>query len=119
MQSKKIRLRYAPSPTGPQHMGGIRTALYSYLFARKNKGDFILRIEDTDRSRYVKGAEEYILESLAWCGIDIDEGVGRGGRFAPYRQSERNALGIYAAYAERLLSSGHAYYAFDTAEELE
>jgi glutamyl-tRNA synthetase len=119
MEKKKIRLRYAPSPTGPQHIGGIRTALYSYLFAKKHGGDFLLRIEDTDQTRFVEGAEEYILESLKWCGIRIDEGVGTGGKFAPYRQSERKALGIYGKYSNQLIEGGHAYYAFDTAEELE
>ena len=101
-------------------MGGVRTALFCYLFARKNNGDFILRIEDTDQTRYVRGAEEYIIESLKWCGIEPNEGVGFGdGLFAPYRQSERKELGIYAQYAKQLLESGHAYYAFDTSEELE
>lgn len=101
-------------------MGGVRTALFNYLFAKKNNGDFILRIEDTDRTRYVKGAEEYIIESLKWCGIEPNEGVGFGeGPHAPYRQSERKELGIYKKYADQLIESGHAYYAFDTAEELE
>lgn len=112
-----VRVRFAPSPTGPLHMGGVRTALYNYLFARKNGGKFILRIEDTDRSRYIKGAEEYINESLEWCGINIDEGVKEGGDYGPYRQSERQD--IYGKYAEQLLGSGHAYMAFDTPEELE
>ena len=101
-------------------MGGVRTALFSYLFAKKHNGDFILRIEDTDQTRYVKGAEEYIIESLKWCGIEPNEGVGFGdGPHAPYRQSERKELGIYAKYAKQLIDSGHAYYAFDTGEELD
>jgi len=113
----KIRVRFAPSPTGPLHIGGVRTALYNYLFAKRNKGKFILRIEDTDRSRYIKGAEEYIMESLEWCGVRVDEGVNEGGGFGPYRQSERKA--IYSKYASELLDSGWAYMAFDTPEELE
>lgn len=119
MENKRVRLRYAPSPTGPQHIGGIRTALYSYLFAKKHGGDFLLRIEDTDQTRFVEGAEAYIIESLAWCGIEVDEGVDVGGKFAPYRQSERKALGIYKIYSDQMLAAGHAYYAFDTAEDLE
>ena len=119
MNSKKIRTRFAPSPTGPLHMGGVRTALYAYLFAKKNDGDFILRIEDTDQNRFVPGAEEYIIESLNWCGIIPDEGVVTGGKYAPYRQSERKASGIYMKYAQQLIDSGHAYYAFDTTEELD
>jgi glutamyl-tRNA synthetase len=120
VENKKVRLRFAPSPTGGLHMGGVRTALFSYLFAKKHNGDFILRIEDTDQTRYVKGAEEYIIESLKWCGIEPNEGVGFGdGPHAPYRQSERKELGIYAKYAQQLLDSGHAYYAFDTSEELD
>ncbi len=120
MENKKVRLRFAPSPTGGLHMGGVRTALFSYLFAKKHKGDFILRIEDTDQTRYVKGAEEYIIESLKWCGIEPNEGVGFGdGPHAPYRQSERKELGIYKKYADQLIASGHAYYAFDTSEELD
>jgi glutamyl-tRNA synthetase len=119
MENKRVRLRYAPSPTGPQHIGGIRTALFSYLFAKKHGGDFILRIEDTDQTRFVKGAEEYIIESLNWCGIKIDEGVSVGGPHAPYRQSERKALGIYQKYAEQLVKDDFAYYAFDTGEELD
>ena len=115
--STKIRVRFAPSPTGPLHMGGVRTALYNYLFAKKHGGDFILRIEDTDQNRYVPGAEEYIIEALRWCGIMPNEGVGFGdGTFAPYRQSERKD--IYKKYADQLTASGHAYYAFDTEEEL-
>ena len=113
---RKVRVRFAPSPTGPLHMGGVRTALYNYLFAKKNGGDFILRIEDTDSHRFVPGAEDYIMESLAWCGITIDEGVKEGGPHAPYRQSERRE--IYLQYALQLIESGHAYYAFDTPEEL-
>ena len=112
-----VRVRFAPSPTGPLHIGGVRTALFNYLFARKNKGTFILRIEDTDQARFVKEAEEYILESLKWCGLTIDEGVAEGGDYGPYRQSER--IHIYKKYAEQLTESGHAYYAFDTPEELE
>ncbi len=114
---QRIRTRFAPSPTGGLHMGGVRTALYSYLFAKKHGGDFILRIEDTDQSRYVEGAEEYIINSLRWCGIGIDEGVSVGGPHAPYRQSERKEL--YKKYAVQLIESGHAYYAFDTADEIE
>jgi glutamyl-tRNA synthetase len=117
---KKVRLRFAPSPTGGLHMGGVRTALFCYLFAKKNNGDFVLRIEDTDQTRYVNGAEEYIINSLKWCGIEPNEGVGFGdGPYAPYRQSDRKELGIYKKYADRLISSGHAYYAFDTSEELD
>jgi len=115
--NKKVRVRFAPSPTGPLHIGGVRTALYNYLFARKHGGTMILRIEDTDQSRFVPGAEDYIVESLAWCGINFDESVGVGGPHAPYRQSERKAL--YKQYSDQLIASGHAYYAFDTAEELE
>ncbi len=117
---KRVRLRFAPSPTGGLHMGGVRTALFSYLYAKKHGGDFILRIEDTDQTRYVKGAEEYIIAALKWCGIEPNEGVGFGdGKFAPYRQSERKELGIYAKYAKQLIDSGNAYYAFDTSEELD
>lgn len=114
-----VRTRFAPSPTGPLHMGGVRTALYAYLFARNHGGQFILRIEDTDRNRYVPGAEEYIIESLKWCGIIPDEGVGFGGSHVPYRQSERKEKGVYMDFAQRLLDSDRAYYAFDTAEELD
>ncbi len=117
MSERKVRVRFAPSPTGPLHIGGVRTALYNYLFARKNGGDFILRIEDTDSQRFVPGAEEYIIESLKWCGIKIDEGVSVGGPHAPYRQSERKE--IYLKYALELVEKGWAYYAFDTAEELD
>ncbi|CAK5273358.1 unnamed protein product, partial [Mycena citricolor] len=107
---------FAPSPTGPLHMGGVRTALYNYLFARQHGGDFILRIEDTDSHRFVPGAESYIMESLKWCGITIDEGINEGGPHAPYRQSERKE--IYLKYALQLVGSGDAYYAFDTPDEL-
>jgi glutamyl-tRNA synthetase len=117
--SKKPRLRFAPSPTGGLHLGGVRTVLYNYLFARHHGGDFILRIEDTDQGRYVEGAEQYILDSLAWCGLEPDEGPHRQGAFGPYRQSERKALGIYQKYALQLVHDGHAYYAFDTPAELE
>jgi glutamyl-tRNA synthetase len=120
MENRRVRLRFAPSPTGGLHMGGVRTALFSYLFAKKHGGDFILRIEDTDQTRYVNGAEEYIINSLKWCGIEPNEGVGFGdGPHAPYRQSERKELGIYAKYAKQLIDSGNAYYAFDTSEELD
>ncbi|MBA2610973.1 MAG: glutamate--tRNA ligase [Bacteroidetes bacterium] len=116
---KRVRVRFAPSPTGGLHMGGVRTALFNYLFAKKHGGDFILRIEDTDQTRFVKGAEEYIIDALKWCGIEPNEGVGFGdGPHKPYRQSERKELGIYKKYADRLIASGHAYYAFDTEEEL-
>ncbi len=117
MDQRRVRVRFAPSPTGPLHMGGVRTALFNYLFARKNGGDFLLRIEDTDSNRFVPGAEEYIVESLKWCGIEIDEGVSVGGPHAPYRQSERRA--IYKKFADQLIDSGNAYYAFDTPEELD
>ncbi|MBL7850656.1 MAG: glutamate--tRNA ligase [Cyclobacteriaceae bacterium] len=113
----KARVRFAPSPTGALHIGGVRTALYNFLLARQTGGTMILRIEDTDQNRYVPGAEEYILESLAWAGIQIDEGVGVGGPHAPYRQSERRE--IYQQFAKQLVESGHAYFAFDTEEELE
>lgn len=115
--SKPVRVRFAPSPTGPLHMGGVRTALYNYLFAKKFQGKFILRIEDTDQTRFVPGAEEYILEALNWCGITPDEGQGVGGEYGPYRQSERKAM--YFDYAKQLVDAGHAYYAFDTSEELD
>ncbi|GGB14486.1 glutamate--tRNA ligase [Puia dinghuensis] len=117
--SKKVRVRFAPSPTGGLHLGGVRTVLYNYLFARRHGGDFILRIEDTDQGRYVPGAEEYIIESLRWCGLEPDEGPHKGGAYGPYRQSERKARGIYEKYARQLVEHGHAYYAFDTPEELE
>lgn len=116
MTDKRVRVRFAPSPTGPLHIGGVRTALYNYLFARKHGGDFILRIEDTDQTRYVEGAESYVIESLKWCGISPDEGPGFGGDFGPYRQSERKES--YREYAEQLVADGRAYLAFDTAEEL-
>src|SRR5690554_3864653 len=116
MKNQKVRVRFAPSPTGPLHMGGVRTALYNYLFAKKNGGDFILRIEDTDQNRYVEGAEEYIIEALNWLEIPYDEGPGKEGDCGPYRQSERKS--IYKDYAEKLIDSGNAYYAFDTPDEL-
>ncbi len=116
MNSGKVRVRFAPSPTGPLHMGGVRTALFNYLFAKKQGGDFLLRIEDTDQTRYVPGAEEYILEALKWCGLNPDEGQGIGGNFGPYKQSERKEL--YRQYADQLIENGNAYYAFDTPEEL-
>ena len=116
MKTDKVRVRFAPSPTGPLHMGGVRTALYNYLFAKQHGGTFILRIEDTDSQRFVPGAEAYINEALAWCGIQIDEGVEQGGPHAPYRQSERRE--IYLKYALQLVEAGHAYYAFDTPEAL-
>ncbi|MCB0400746.1 MAG: glutamate--tRNA ligase [Flavobacteriales bacterium] len=116
---KKVRVRFAPSPTGPLHMGGVRTALYNYLFAKKHGGDFLLRIEDTDQTRYVPGAEDYILESLNWCGLTPDEGVGVGGEYGPYRQSERKEAGVYKQYVDQLIEAGYAYYAFDTPEELD
>ncbi|HKL66254.1 MAG TPA: glutamate--tRNA ligase [Bacteroidales bacterium] len=115
--SKNIRVRFAPSPTGPLHIGGVRTALYNYLFARKHGGTFILRIEDTDRSRFVEGAEEYIMEALEWCGIKVDEGVREGGDYGPYRQSERK--NAYEQFAEQLIDSDKAYIAFDTPEDLD
>ena len=114
---RRVRTRFAPSPTGPLHLGGVRTALYCWLFARKNGGDFLLRIEDTDQGRFVPGAEEYIIESLNWAGLNYDEGPGKEGPHAPYRQSERKEL--YRKYVDQLLESGHAYYAFDTTQELE
>ena len=114
---KEVRVRFAPSPTGALHIGGVRTALYNFLLARQQKGKMILRIEDTDQNRYVPGAEDYIIQSLAWAGIKIDEGVVEGGPYAPYRQSERKP--VYKQYAQQLLDTGHAYYAFDTEGELE
>ncbi len=117
MDKTKVRVRFAPSPTGPLHIGGVRTALFNYYFARKHGGEFLLRIEDTDQTRFVPGAEEYIMESLKWCGIVVDEGIREGGPHAPYRQSERKAL--YRQYADRLVAGGYAYYAFDTPEELD
>lgn len=115
--TKKVRVRFAPSPTGGLHLGGVRTVLYNYLFAKQHGGDFILRIEDTDQSRYVDGAEEYIYTCLEWCGLIPDESPKHGGAFGPYRQSERKSM--YRQYAEQLVSTGHAYYAFDTTDELE
>lgn len=115
--SKKVRVRFAPSPTGGLHLGGVRTVLYNYLFAKQHGGDFILRIEDTDQNRYVEGAEQYIIDCLNWCGLKPDEGPHVGGDYAPYRQSERKNL--YKEYAEQLVKSGNAYYAFDTPEEIE
>jgi glutamyl-tRNA synthetase len=117
IMERKVRVRFAPSPTGPLHMGGVRTALFNYLFAKKHGGDFLLRIEDTDQNRFVPGAEEYIIEALKWCGLVPDEGVGFGGDLGPYRQSERKPM--YKKYADSLIENGSAYYAFDTAEELD
>ncbi len=117
MSENKVRVRFAPSPTGPLHIGGLRTAIFNFLFAKKHGGDFILRIEDTDQNRFVKGAEEYIIQSLEWLGIEPSEGVGKSGQFGPYRQSDRKH--IYKEYANQLIESGHAYYAFDTSEELD
>src|SRR5690606_16913668 len=113
----QVRVRFAPSPTGPLHIGGVRTALFNYLFAKKHKGSFILRIEDTDQNRYVSGAEQYIIDALNWCGIPYDEGIGKEKGYGPYRQSERKAM--YKQYADQLLATGNAYYAFDTNEELD
>ena len=113
----EVRVRFAPSPTGPLHIGGVRTALYNYLFAKKHQGKIILRIEDTDQSRFVKGAENYIIESLNWCGIKFDESIINKGGYGPYRQSDRKE--IYREYAEKLIEEGNAYYAFDTTEELD
>lgn len=115
--SKKVRVRFAPSPTGGLHLGGMRTVLFNYLFAKHNGGDFIVRIEDTDQTRFVEGAEQYIFDCLSWCGLEPDESPKHGGPFAPYRQSERKP--IYKKYAEELVAKGFAYYAFDTAAELE
>ncbi|GGX19755.1 glutamate--tRNA ligase [Aquimarina muelleri] len=117
IMTKDIRVRFAPSPTGPLHIGGVRTALFNYLFAKKNKGTFVLRIEDTDQNRYVAGAEEYIKNALEWCGIPFDEGPGKEGEYGPYRQSERKE--IYKQYADLLIKNGFAYYAFDTTESLD
>ncbi len=117
MSNQQVRVRFAPSPTGGLHLGGVRTVLFNYLFARKNNGTFVLRIEDTDQNRYVEGAEAYIFDCLKWCGLNPDESALTGGPFAPYRQSERKPL--YREYAEKLVMHGHAYYAFDTPEELE
>tara|TARA_Y100000994_G_scaffold4303_1_gene4377 strand:- start:826 stop:2361 length:1536 start_codon:yes stop_codon:yes gene_type:complete len=115
--NRPIRVRFAPSPTGPLHLGGVRTALYNFLFARKHSGKFILRIEDTDQKRFVSGAEKYIVESLNWCGLTPDEGPEIGGEYGPYRQSERKSM--YTSFVQQLLESGHAYYAFDTPQELD
>lgn len=117
MSERKVRVRFAPSPTGPLHIGGVRTALFNYLFARQHGGDLVFRIEDTDSNRFVPGAEEYILEAFQWLGIKFDEGVGFGGGHGPYRQSERRD--IYKRYVEKLIKTGKAYYAFDTPEELQ
>jgi glutamyl-tRNA synthetase len=114
---RKVRVRFAPSPTGGLHLGGVRTVLYNYLFAKQHKGTFVLRIEDTDQTRFVPGAEEYIQECLKWCGLEPDESPEHGGPYAPYRQSERKEM--YRQYAEQLVTQGHAYYAFDTTEELD
>lgn len=115
--TKNVRVRFAPSPTGPLHIGGVRTALFNYLFAKKHNGTFILRIEDTDQNRYVEGAEQYIIDALNWCGMPPDESPVNGGEFGPYRQSDRKNL--YKQYADELIASGNAYYAFDKAEELD
>lgn len=115
--SQETRVRFAPSPTGPLHIGGLRTALFNYLFAKNHNGKFIVRIEDTDQNRFVEGAEEYILNALSWCGLKIDEGPKTGGAFGPYRQSQRKHL--YQSFAQQLIESGHAYFAFDTPEELD
>jgi glutamyl-tRNA synthetase len=115
--TKNVRVRFAPSPTGPLHIGGVRTALFNYLFAKKHNGTFILRIEDTDQNRYVEGAEQYIIDALNWCGIQFDEGMDNNEKHGPYRQSERKHL--YKQYADALIANGNAYYAFDTAETLD
>ena len=117
MSERRVRVRFAPSPTGPLHIGGVRTALYNYLFAKQHGGDLVFRIEDTDSNRFVPGAEEYIIESFKWLGIEFDEGVSFGGEYGPYRQSERRD--IYKKYVQQLLSAGKAYIAFDTPQELE
>ncbi|MCA0131270.1 glutamate--tRNA ligase [Winogradskyella alexanderae] len=115
--SKNVRVRFAPSPTGPLHIGGVRTALFNYLFAKKHGGNFVLRIEDTDQNRYVQGAEDYVVKALNWCGIPFDEGPGKNEKFGPYRQSERKHL--YRKYADELVANGKAYYAFDTPDQLD
>ena len=115
--STLVRVRFAPSPTGPLHIGGLRTALYNYLFAKKHQGTFVLRIEDTDQNRFVEGAEDYIVESLNWSGIPYDEGAGKEGEFGPYKQSLRKD--IYKNYVDELINNGRAYYAFDTTESLQ
>ena len=117
MTKQQIRVRFAPSPTGPLHIGGVRTALYNYLIAKQSGGTLVLRIEDTDQNRFVSGAEEYIVKSLEWCGLEFDESPAKGGPYAPYRQSERTA--VYLEFIHRLVENGHAYYAFDTEAELE
>jgi len=117
MFQKMVRVRFAPSPTGPLHIGGVRTCLYNYLFAKQHGGALLLRIEDTDQTRFVPGAEAYIIESFKWLGIAFDEGVHVGGKHAPYKQSER--MHIYKKYADELIEKGWAYYAFDTPEALE
>ena len=117
MAERRVRVRFAPSPTGPLHIGGVRTALYNYLFARQHGGDLVFRIEDTDSTRFVPGAEAYIIEAFHWLGIQFDEGVSFGGNYGPYRQSERRD--IYKKYVQELLEAGRAYIAFDTPEELE
>ena len=117
MINKKVRVRFAPSPTGGLHLGGVRTVLFNYLFAKQNGGDFVVRIEDTDQTRFVEGAEDYIFETLKWCGLTPDESPLHGGPFAPYRQSERKPM--YKEFADKLVKEGKAYYAFDTAEELD
>ena len=114
---RKVRVRFAPSPTGPLHIGGVRTALYNYFFAKQHGGDMILRIEDTDQTRFVPGAEDYIIEALTWLGIKFDEGVHIGGNYGPYRQSDRKPM--YKQYADQLIETGWAYYAFDKPEDLE
>ncbi len=116
MNNNNVRVRFAPSPTGPLHIGGVRTALYNYLFAKKNGGKFLLRIEDTDQKRFVPGAEKYIIDAFKWCGIEFDEGITKGGEYGPYKQSERKD--IYRTYADFLIDGGFAYFAFDTADEL-
>ena len=113
----KVRVRFAPSPTGGLHLGGVRTVLFNYLFAKHHGGEFILRIEDTDQTRFVAGAEQYIIDTLNWCGLTPDESPLHGGAYGPYRQSERKA--IYAQYAQSLIEKGFAYYAFDTPEDLD
>lgn len=115
--NKTVRTRFAPSPTGPLHIGGVRTALFNYLFAKKHGGQFLLRIEDTDKTREVEGAIQYVIDSFKWLGFVPDEGPGFGGNFGPYKQSDR--LDLYKKYAHELVEKGHAYYAFDTPEELD
>ncbi|MEO8117197.1 MAG: glutamate--tRNA ligase family protein, partial [Bacteroidota bacterium] len=114
---ENIRVRFAPSPTGGLHLGGVRTALYNYLFAKQHGGSFVVRIEDTDQGRFVEGAEQYIADTLSWCCIEPDESPWKPGEFGPYRQSERKSM--YADYAKKLVDEGYAYYAFDTPEELD